>query len=98
MNQLSQDIIDQLRALKPRLEAEMGIVRLRVFGSVARGEAREDSDVDLIADFGRPVGLLHVYGVRHILEDETQRSIDLMTEKGIHHALKSRILEEARDV
>jgi len=34
-----------------------GIVRLRMFGSAARGEERPDSDVDLIADFGVPIGV-----------------------------------------
>lgn len=94
----SEAIIAALRALKPRLRDEMGITRLRVFGSVARGEAGPDSDVDLIADFEETPGLFKLSGVRFFLEDHLHRKVDLMRPQGIHKALKDIILSEATDV
>ena len=51
------EVLTKLRALKPELEREYGITRLRLFGSHARDEAKDDSDIDLIVDLGRPLGL-----------------------------------------
>jgi predicted nucleotidyltransferase len=50
------ELLAKLRELKPWLE-EQGIVNVRLFGSYARDEARPDSDVDLLVDTARPMGL-----------------------------------------
>ena len=50
------DILGKLRMLKPWL-AQQGIARVRLFGSHARNEARPDSDIDLLVDLSRPLGL-----------------------------------------
>jgi len=98
MNEESQKIIDKLKKLRPVLKKEMGITRLRVFGSVARGEAGPDSDVDLIADFDHPVGL-RFFGMHERISTMLGGvDVDFTTEKGLHKALKNRILSEARDV
>jgi predicted nucleotidyltransferase len=71
------------------------VVRLRVFGSTARGEARPDSDVDLIVDFGAQKGLFELVQ----LEDELQaffgRSVDVVTEPGLSPALREKVLASA---
>ena len=50
------ELLTKLRELKPWLE-EQGIVNVRLFGSYARDEAGPDSDVDLLVDTSRPMGL-----------------------------------------
>ena len=50
------ELLTKLRELKPWLE-EQGIVNVRLFGSYARDEAGPDSDVDLLVDMARPMGL-----------------------------------------
>lgn len=50
------EILARLSALKPWL-AQQGVARVRLFGSYARDEARPDSDVDLLVEFDRPLGL-----------------------------------------
>jgi len=50
------DVLAKLRALKPWLEAQ-GISRVRLFGSYARDEAGPESDIDLIVELSRPMGL-----------------------------------------
>jgi hypothetical protein len=98
MNEDSERIIAQLRTLKPALQKDMGIKRLRVFGSVARGDAGPDSDVDLIADMSDKADLITFYTVKNRIEDETGRKVDILTPDSIHRALKDIILSEARDV
>jgi hypothetical protein len=78
---------------------QLGVVGLRVFGSLARGEAREKSDLDLLVEFDRPVGLSHLVRVQLRLQEMLGvEKVDLLTEGGMHPALKERILSEARQV
>lgn len=98
MNEESRAIIEKLRNLKPILQKEMGITRLRVFGSVARGEATSESDVDLIADFD------HIPTWEYFTMDQKISTmlggidVDLAMESELHKALKKQILSEAQDV
>ncbi len=93
----SEKIFAQLRALKPALAAR-GVTRLRVFGSVARGEAGPDSDVDLIVDFFKKPDLFAFSGLRLDIIDMLGRKVDLLTEDSIHPYLKRKILKQARDI
>ncbi len=98
MNEESEKIIARLRSLKPVLQKEMGITRLRVFGSVGRGEATADSDVDLIADFDELPGWSFFTIDEKISDLIGGRKVDFTTEGGLHKLLKNKILSEARDV
>lgn len=88
-----------LRAGAERWRAA-GVVRVRVFGSVARGEAGEASDIDLLVDFapGRAVGLLDLMRARAVFEDLLRRRVDVMTEGALKAPLRGEILEDAVDV
>ncbi|MFD1732375.1 nucleotidyltransferase family protein [Deinococcus malanensis] len=61
---------------------------MRIFGSVARGEADSSADIDLLVDFGPDarVGLLDLMRVKEVMEDLLRRRVDVMTEG----ALKAR--------
>lgn len=93
----SEKIFAQLRALKPVLSAR-GVTRLRVFGSVARGEAGPDSDVDLIVDFFKKPDLFAFSELRLDMMDMLGRKVDLLTDAAIHPRMRTDILSEARDV
>ena len=54
------EILDRLRRARPELEREFGVQRLALFGSWARGDQREDSDVDVLVDFSPSLGLRFV--------------------------------------
>ena len=88
-----------LRAGQP-VWAALGVVRLRVFGSVARGEAGTDSDIDVLVDFGPgPArGLLDLMRVREVLEDLLSRRVDVVTEAALTPPLRADILSDAVDV
>jgi predicted nucleotidyltransferase len=75
-------LIEQLRRLEPALR-RCGVHRLRLFGSVARGEADADSDVDLLAEIDRAAvakfSLLDLIGVQHAIADEAGRPVQIVT-------------------
>ena len=78
----------------------VGVTRVRIFGSVARGEATAESDIDLLLDFapGEERGLLHLMQVRELLEDLLGRRVDVVTEASLRPPLRSEILADAVDV
>ena len=53
----TQDVLDVLRAARPQLAREFGITRLALFGSYARGEQHEDSDVDVLVEVDPSIGM-----------------------------------------
>jgi hypothetical protein len=79
-----------------RLAASRGARNVRVFGSVARGEARADSDIDLLVDVESGRSLLDVVGLWLDLEELLGRKVDLLTEGGVNPHLRETILTEAR--
>ena len=80
------------------LVAARGASRPRVFGSVARGQDREDSDVDLLVDMPAGTSLLQIAGLQIDLRDALGIEVDLCTERELHPELRPRILAEARDL
>lgn len=71
---------------------------LRIFGSVARGDARTDSDVDLLVTFSKPISLLRMVGLEREISAILGRNVDLLTAKSVSPYLRSRILKESRPV
>ena len=74
---------------------ERGVKNLAVFGSVARSDSSESSDVDVLVEFNRPVGLFEFVRLKLLLEDWVGGQVDLVTPDAIHPALRERILKEA---
>jgi uncharacterized protein len=67
-----------------------------MFGSVARGMATDDSDIDLLVEIERGRTLLDLVGFEQALEDEFGISIDVVVERSVHPVVKPNILAEAR--
>ena len=74
---------------------EFGVASLSIFGSVARNEATEDSDVDILVEFSRPVGLFAFVRLRRRLQEILGRGVDLVTPDALKAPLRERILKEA---
>lgn len=87
-----------LTKLKPELIKQYNVTRLALFGSTARGEARDNSDIDIVIDFDGPATSKCYFGVQFLLEDELGCSVDLVTAKAIRPELKSFIENEAINV
>ena len=88
-------MVDFDRNLLARVCEEHDVLRLRVFGSAARGEERPDSDVDLIVDFGKPKGLLALIRLERSLAELFERPVDLVTEPGLSPYIRAAVLESA---
>ena len=72
-----------------------GVARLSVFGSVARDEAREGSDIDLLVEFNRAVGLFEFVRLKRALGELVGHPVDLVTPAALKPQLRDRILGEA---
>lgn len=88
------DVLKILREHEDEIE-RFGVVSLRLFGSVARGEAEDDSDVDLLVDFEGPARFRQFMGLRFYLEDLLGTRVDLITEKGLRDRVRPWVEEDA---
>ena len=88
--------IDRNRDEILRIAARHGARNVRVFGSVARGEDRADSDVDLLVEMEDQRSLLDLVGLEQDLQELLQRKVDVLTDESIHPAIRARITADAR--
>lgn len=72
-----------------------GVKSLALFGSVARGDDSTFSDIDILVEFNRPVGLFEFVRLKLTLESWLNCRVDLVTPDALHPVLRQRILEEA---
>ena len=79
-----------------RLAADHGAHNVRVFGSVARGEATPNSDIDFIVDMDPGRSLLDLVALSDSLEELLGRRVDLLTTRSIHRYLRDRISRETQ--
>ncbi len=91
------EIATRLRADRAGL-MRFHVRSLSLFGSQARGEARETSDIDLLVDFDTPIDLLQFIELEEHLSDLLGKPVDLVLRDSIKPMLRERILSEAVDV
>jgi predicted nucleotidyltransferase len=72
------------------------VARLEVFGSTARGEANEDSDVDLLVEFSKRKSLLALVSLERKMSAALGRKVDLLTEAAISPYLRDQINRDRR--
>ncbi len=82
---------DELIALARR----RGVTGIRVFGSMSRGDADENSDVDLLVTLSPGTSALALGGLLRDAEDLLGRRVDVVTEASLHPALRERVLADA---
>jgi len=75
--------------------AKYGARNVRVFGSLARGEADEKSDVDFLVDMEAGRRLFDLGGLQYELEQLLGRPVDVVTERGLKARIRQRVLQEA---
>ena len=91
ITQLLQDKREEIL----QLAEKHGARRVRIFGSVARGEARSDSDVDVLVEFEAGRSLLNRIALMQDLEDLLGRKVHVVTEKALHHMIRDKALAQA---
>ncbi len=92
MHPLIENHREQIRALAARY----GIDTVQVFGSMARGDADDDSDIDLLVSLPPGKSGLVLGGLLMDVQDLTKRKVDVVTEGGLHPMLRDRVLREAQ--
>lgn len=86
--------IAEIRRKVADVMRQRGVVRASVFGSVARGEASAESDVDFLVEFEKGRTLLDLFGLRLDLVEILGCDVDVATPKSLHPELRDRILGE----
>jgi len=71
-----------------------GVKRAALFGSVARGEATEESDIDILVELPEKASLLDLAALKIGLEELLKKKVDVLTYSSLHPLLKERILDE----
>jgi predicted nucleotidyltransferase len=88
------EAIERLRAVLGSLR-EFHVLHIAVFGSVARNEADENSDFDLLVEFDRPVGMFHFIRLQLFLEKVLGRNVDLVTPAALRPELREEVMHDA---
>ena len=86
--------IEEIKHIAIPIVREYGIVKLTIFGSYARGEANENSDLDFIMDTGGLIGMIQYHAIIRRLEEEFGRHVDLITTGCSDREFLSRIQNE----
>ena len=90
-----EDILAKLQAHKHILAERFGVTGLALFGSYARDQAADGSDVDILVRFDGPATSKTYFGVQFYLEDLLGRPVDLVTEKALRPELRPYVEREA---
>ena len=92
------EVLDLLRTHKPILADRFGVTDLALFGSFARDEATEDSDLDILIKFDGPATSKTYFGAQFYIEDLTGRKVDLVTDQALRVELRPYVESEALNV
>ncbi|MGH8067341.1 MAG: nucleotidyltransferase family protein [Candidatus Entotheonellia bacterium] len=89
------ELLQDKREAILQIAARHGARNVRVFGSVARGEADEQSDIDFLVDMEPGRSLLDLGGLLVDLQDLLGQNVDVVTERGLKPRIRERVLHEA---
>jgi predicted nucleotidyltransferase len=89
-------VVHQRREEIEQIAARHGVVRMRVFGSVARGDATPDSDIDFLVETGPVTSAWFPAGLILDLETLLGRRVEIVTEHALHADLRDSVLRDAR--
>ena len=93
-----EEVLDILRTHKPTLAERFGVTELALFGSFARDEATDESDVDILVRYDGPATSRSYFGVQFYIEDLLGRRVDLVTHKALRSEFRPYVEREAVDV
>ena len=95
---MSKDQLDELKKTLIDVLKKHEVKKAALFGSAIRGEATEDSDIDLLVEFEGRKSLLDLAGLKLELQELLRRRVDVLTYKSLHPLLKDRILSEQEEI
>ncbi|MCB8818310.1 nucleotidyltransferase family protein [Desulfosporosinus shakirovi] len=95
---LKQDVLDlkEITAEVIKVVDQYGVVKAGVFGSYARGEANDESDIDLLFEFKEVIGLMKLGGLKADLEEALGKKIDIFQFCAINPQIRDHVLQEVK--
>ena len=90
--------IDEIKEKAIPILRQHGVAYAAVFGSAARGEDRNDSDVDMLVRLGRPTGMIEYMRLIEGLENGLQKKVDLVTEQSLNKHVRSYVLADLKTI
>jgi predicted nucleotidyltransferase len=93
---LKQDVLEikEIAAEVIKLVDQYGIIKAGLFGSYARGEANEESDIDLIFEFNEVIGLMKLGGLKVDLEEALGKRVDILQFCSINPQIRDQVMQE----
>jgi predicted nucleotidyltransferase len=86
-----EDIISFISAQKEKFQQEFGVRKIGLFGSYARGDVRDESDIDIVVEIEKP-DLFHLIGIKQAIEEALGNKVDIVRLRDkMNQALRSRI-------
>ncbi|MGD0202971.1 MAG: nucleotidyltransferase family protein [Candidatus Bathyarchaeia archaeon] len=98
MQRSLEDVKQQLQALKPTLKKRFKVETIDIFGSYARGEQTEKSDLDILVTYSEMVDLLLIAGLRRYLRRKLHMKVDVISKEFLNKYIKEQVLEEVVSV
>ena len=89
-----EQILEFLRSVKSELRLKYKVKEIGVFGSVARGEQNEFSDIDFLVEFEEGADLLHLSGLKIFLKEELNHEVDIVSKRVLRREFRDQVLKE----
>ena len=93
-----QEIIEELELLKPILKKRFKVDTIDIFGSYARGEQTDSSDVDILVTYLEMVSFFTIYDLEKFLQRKLGVKVDVVSKKFLNPNIKDKVLQEAVSV
>jgi hypothetical protein len=95
MQRSLEDLRQELQILKPTLKKRFKVETIDIFGSYARGEQTEKSDLDLLITWSIPEDLFLIYDLRQYLKRKLRLKVDIIAKEFLNKHIKEHVIEEA---
>ena len=92
------EIKRQLKALEPTLKKRFNVESIEIFGSFARGEQTEKSDIDLLVTFSEPYDLWEFLDLKEFLNRRLRKKVDIVPKDSLKSIIRDQILQEAMSI
>jgi predicted nucleotidyltransferase len=88
------EIINQIHGMKRELYEKFHVSRIGIFGSFSQGHQTEKSDLDLVVEFERPIGIMAFVHLKDQITEQIGIQVDLVTPDGLHPLIRNAVMRE----
>lgn len=90
----TSEILDTLRSMRSELKERYHVSSIGIFGSYSRKRQTEQSDLDRVVEFDRPIGMMAFVHLKDLLSDRLAIRVDLVTPAGLHPLIRDQVMHE----